>query len=205
MDLSVLAMFIPACIALNMIPGPNNLLSMNNGQRFGFKYALTAGIGRIFAFIIMMCLAATGLATILYASETLFLIIKITGACYLFWVAFQLWHSDVVNIKQNSKQQSLYHLVKQEFLLAAGNPKAILIFTAFLPQFVDIKYQASYQFLILGITFLIFELCAIAVYASFGMFLASWMNKPSMRKIFNRTCAFFIGLIGIGLLIERKN
>lgn len=165
MDLSVLTIFIPACIALNMIPGPNNLLSMNNGQRFGLKYALTAGFGRIFAFIIMMFLAATGLATVLYASETLFLIIKIIGAGYLFWVAFQLWHSDVVSIKLNSKPQSLYQLFKQEFLLAAGNPKAILIFTAFLPQFVDIKYQPSNQFLILGIIFLIFELCAISVYA----------------------------------------
>lgn len=205
MDLSVLTIFIPACIALNMIPGPNNLLSMNNGQRFGLKYALTAGFGRIFAFIIMMFLAATGLATVLYASETLFLIIKIIGAGYLFWVAFQLWHSDVVSIKLNSKPQSLYQLFKQEFLLAAGNPKAILIFTAFLPQFVDIKYQPSNQFLILGIIFLIFELCAISVYASFGMFLSSWIEKPSMRKIFNRACAFFIGLIGIGLLIERKS
>jgi len=205
MDFSVLTLFIPACIALNMIPGPNNLLSMNNGQRFGFKYALTAGIGRIFAFIIMMCLAATGLATILYASETLFLMIKIVGACYLFWVAFQLWHSNVEDIKQNKKQKSWYQLAKQEFLLAAGNPKAILIFTAFLPQFIDIKYQAGYQFFILGVTFILFEIFAIAIYASFGMFLGSWIAKPNMRKIFNRACAFFIGSIGIGLLIERKS
>ncbi|WP_042149196.1 MULTISPECIES: LysE family translocator [unclassified Pseudoalteromonas] len=204
MDLSVLTMFIPACIALNMIPGPNNLLSMNNGQRFGFKYALTAGFGRIFAFIIMMFFAATGLATVLYASETLFLIIKVVGAGYLFWMAFQLWHSDVVNIKQNIKQQSLYQLFKQEFLLAAGNPKAILIFTAFLPQFIDIKYQANYQFLILGIIFLIFELFAIAVYACFGMFLSGWFSNSNVKKIFNRLCAVLITGLGAGVLLSNE-
>lgn len=204
MDLSVLTMFIPACIALNMIPGPNNLLSMNNGQRFGFKYALIAGFGRVFAFIIMMFLAATGLASILYASETLFLIIKIVGAGYLFWVAFQLWHSDVVNIKQNNKQQSLYQLFKQEFLLAAGNPKAILIFTAFLPQFIDIKYQANYQFLILGITFLIFELCAITVYASFGVFLSEWFSKSNVKNKFNRLCAVVICGLGTSVLLNNE-
>jgi threonine/homoserine/homoserine lactone efflux protein len=178
---------------------------MNNGQKFGFKYALTAGIGRIFAFVIMMCLAATGLATILYASETLFLMIKITGACYLFWVAFQLWHSDVVNIKHSSEQQSLYQLAKQEFLLAAGNPKAILIFTAFLPQFVDIKYQAGFQFLILGMTFLLFELIAIATYASFGVFLSGWFSKPNVKKIFNRLCAMVLSVLGTSVLLSNEN
>jgi threonine/homoserine/homoserine lactone efflux protein len=72
-----LVLFILACFALNMIPGPNNLLSMANGQRYGFKSAVGAGLGRIAAFVVMIFLAATGLATILYASETIFLTIKV--------------------------------------------------------------------------------------------------------------------------------
>jgi len=204
-DFFILVLFIPACFALNMIPGPNNLLSMANGQRYGFKYAVSAGLGRITAFVVMIFLAATGLATILYASETIFLTIKVVGAFYLFWVAYKLWNSKVSEVEEQKQgHNNIYQLAKQEFLLAAGNPKAILIFTAFLPQFIDSTKNAGYQFFILGVVFLCLELLAISIYAIFGVYLRNWFSKPNMRKLFNRCCAFFIGSIGISLLIERK-
>lgn len=205
MDFFILALFIPACFALNMIPGPNNLLSMANAQRYGFKYAIGAGIGRIAAFVIMIFLASTGLATVLYASETVFLTIKVAGAFYLFWVAYKLWNSKVLEfVEQKQKDNNIYLLAKQEFLLAAGNPKAILIFTAFLPQFIDSSRNSGYQFFILGIVFLCLELLAISIYAIFGVYLRNWFSKPNMKKLFNRCCAFFIGFIGISLLIDRE-
>ena len=205
MELLTLALFIPACFALNMIPGPNNLLSMANGQHYGFKYAVGAGIGRIAAFVVMISLAATGLATILYASETIFLTIKVLGACYLFWVAYKLWSSKIPEVEdQNQIHNSVYQLAKQEFLLAAGNPKAILVFTAFFPQFIDSSKSAAGQFIILGLVFLCLELLAISIYAIFGVYLTTWFSKPKMKTLFNRCCAFFIGSIGISLLIDRK-
>jgi threonine/homoserine/homoserine lactone efflux protein len=205
LDFLLLALFIPACFALNMIPGPNNLLSMSNAQRYGFKYAVGAGVGRLVAFVAMIFLAATGLATILYASETIFLTIKVTGAVYLFWVAYQLWNTKVTEVQEQKKDhKGIYQLAKQEFLLAAGNPKAILIFTAFFPQFVDPKQNAGYQFLLLGVVFLCLELLAISTYAFFGMYLRNWFAKPRMQKLFNRFCAFFIGTIGMSLLIDRE-
>lgn len=205
MDFFILVLFIPACFALNMIPGPNNLLSMANAQRYGFKYAIGAGIGRIAAFVIMIFLAGTGLATVLYASETVFLTIKVAGAFYLFWVAYKLWNSKVLEfVEQKQKDNNIYLLAKQEFLLAAGNPKAILIFTAFLPQFIDSSRNSGYQFFILGIVFLCLELLAISIYAIFGVYLRNWFSKPNMKKLFNRFCAFFIGFIGISLLIDRE-
>lgn len=205
MDIFTLILFIPVCFALNMIPGPNNLLSMSNAQRFGFKHAVVAGVGRLAAFVVMIFLAATGLAAILYASETLFLTMKIIGAFYLFWVAYQLWNSNGENAtEQKVENRTLFQLARQEFLLAAGNPKAILIFIAFLPQFIDPTQQSSYQFFILGAVFLFLELVAVSIYAIFGLYLRNWFSKPNMRKLFNRGCAACIGSIGIGLLMERK-
>jgi len=205
MDFFTLTLFIPACFALNMIPGPNNLLAMANAQGYGFKYAICAGLGRIMAFVVMIFLAATGLATILYTSQAIFMAIKILGAIYLFWVAFKLWNSKISEI-EGPKQgnSSIYQLAKQEFLLAIGNPKAILIFTAFLPQFIDANQNAGSQFFTLGVVFLLLELLAISIYAVFGVYLRHWFSKPNMKKLFNRYCAFFIGTIGISLLIERK-
>ena len=88
MNVTTLLLFLPACFALNMAPGPNNLLSMANAKRYGVRIACYAGIGRLVAFAGMITLAATGLASILYASETLFLAIKVVGGLYLFWLAF---------------------------------------------------------------------------------------------------------------------
>jgi len=134
-----------------MAPGPNNLLSMANAKRYGIRVACLAGIGRLVAFVGMITLAATGLATVLYTSEKLFLAIKVAGGLYLLWLAFQLWTADSTDGGNESLAgKSLFQLSRQEFFLAVGNPKAILIFTAFLPQFVDPTGSVGLQFLILG-------------------------------------------------------
>ena len=93
MDLATLSLFLPACFALNMAPGPNNLLSVSNATRYGFRRACTAGIGRIVAFAGMIALAGAGLSVVLQTSEWLFHAIKIVGAAYLLYLAWQLWRS----------------------------------------------------------------------------------------------------------------
>ncbi|GLO62922.1 lysine transporter LysE [Vibrio sp. MACH09] len=204
MELWKLLFFIPACFALNMTPGPNNLLSMNNARCYGFKSAFIAGLGRIAAFSIMIALAASGLAVVLYTSETLFLTIKVVGAAYLLWIAFNLWRSEASPVTRIESTRSRFGLAKQEFLLAAGNPKAILIFTAFLPQFVDVSASVNEQFFVLGSTFLILELGAISIYAVFGIYLRQWFTKPKMAKRFNRACATFLAVSGANLLVSRQ-
>lgn len=204
MEIWKLLFFIPACFALNMTPGPNNLLSMNNARCYGFKSAFIAGLGRIAAFAVMIALAASGLAVVLYASETLFLTIKIVGAAYLLWIAVNLWRSEASPISEIETIQNRFGLAKQEFLLAAGNPKAILIFTAFLPQFVDLSSSANEQFFVLGLTFLILEMAAISLYAVFGIYLRQWFSKPQMAKRFNKVCASFLALSGANLLLSRQ-
>ncbi len=146
MDIWQLLLFIPACFALNMAPGPNNLLAMNNARCYGFRAAFTASLGRIAAFSAMIALSASGLAVILYTSEMLFLAIKLVGALYLLWIAFNLWCSESSPISDLDNSRNYAGLAKQEFTLAAGNPKAILIFTAFLPQFVDANANVQEQF-----------------------------------------------------------
>lgn len=204
MDWMTLLLFVPACFALNMAPGPNNLLSMSNAKRHGVRMACLAGIGRLTAFVVMIALAASGLATVLHASETLFLVIKVLGAGYLFWLAFQLWRADSGDEVMASGPLGLWGLARQEFLLAAGNPKAILIFTAFLPQFVAPGGNVAVQFLILGALFLVLEWVAIAGYAYVGAFLRHWFSRPAMRRLFNRTCASLLASAGVGLLVARR-
>ncbi|WP_271274125.1 LysE family translocator [Aliamphritea hakodatensis] len=206
MDLMAFLIFIPACFALNMSPGPNNLLSMSNAKRYGLKVAVAAGLGRLTAFAGMIMLAASGLAVILYTSEKIFFVVKVAGACYLFWLAYKLWTADTSaedeQISADSK--GIFSLARQEFLLAAGNPKAILIFTAFLPQFINPAQQIGLQFFILGGAFLILEWIAIAAYGCFGVYLRKWFAAPGKRKLFNRGCSAMLASAGVGLLVARR-
>jgi threonine/homoserine/homoserine lactone efflux protein len=207
MTLEHLLVFIPACFALNMVPGPNNLLSVANAGRHGFWAASIAGTGRLLAFVGMIAIAATGLAAVLQASLVFFYAIKLIGAAYLFYLAFQLWRAKPNEHEAIAPkaQRSLFALARQEFLVAAGNPKAILIFTAFLPQFVDIAEPATPQFFTLGMVFLGLEWVAIAAYAGMGSHLRKWFLAPRRQQVFNRICAWLLGVCGLGLLVARRS
>jgi threonine/homoserine/homoserine lactone efflux protein len=99
-----------------------------------------------------------------------------------------------------------WRLIRQEFWMAAGNPKAILIFTAFLPQFVSVgsTTPVSEQFLWLGALFLLLEWAAIAIYAGLGAYMQRWFSQPGPRRLFNRVSASLLGCAGLGLLAARR-
>lgn len=205
MDGTTLLFFVPACFALNMAPGPNNLLSLGNATRYGFGRACAAGGGRLLAFLLMIALASVGLAAVLQTSERLFTVIKVAGALYLFWLAWQLWRAPTTpSAEATTPPARLAALARQEFLVAAGNPKAILIFTAFLPQFVDAGRDVTPQFAALGALFLALELVAIAAYAWMGLHLRRWFATPRGKRLFNRTSGTLLAGAGVGLLLSRR-
>ncbi|WP_421547066.1 LysE family translocator [Pseudomonas sp. QD4] len=205
MNLATLALFLPACFALNMAPGPNNLLSVRNATTYGFRTSCLAGVGRLLAFSLMIALASAGLAVVLQASELLFYGIKILGAGYLLYLAYQLWRADTrVEAESNTASLGLLALARQEFLVAIGNPKAILIFTAFLPQFVDPTAPISAQFLVLGGLFLVLEWIAISGYAFMGLYMRRWFALPAGKRIFNRCCAALLSAAASVLLLARR-
>lgn len=205
MDLATLSLFIPACFALNLAPGPNNLLSVSNATRYGYRRSCLAGLGRLLAFAAMIALAAAGLAVVLQTSELLFQGIKLLGAGYLLYLAWQLWHARPDHQDPDAPQRvGLWALARQEFLVAAGNPKAVLIFTAFLPQFVDPAQPVGAQFLVLGALFLGLELIAISAYAYMGLHMRRWFAEPRGKRLFNRGCAVLLSGAASVLLMARR-
>ncbi|AAO54748.1 LysE family translocator [Pseudomonas syringae group genomosp. 3] len=205
MDLSTLIFFLPACFALNLAPGPNNLLSINNAAHHGFAASCFAGLGRLVAFAIMIALASAGLAAVIFASKTIFITVKLLGAAYLIYLAYKLWVSDgsAMDQKGGELEGKISTLMRREFLVAIGNPKAILIFTAFLPQFVVPDEDVFTQFITLGATFLALEWIAIAIYAYLGLHLQRWLAGVKAKKIFNRVCGSLLGGAGLSLLVAR--
>lgn len=187
MPLEALLLFVPACFALNMAFGPNNLLSVTIGARHGLRTALLAAAGRLVAFIMMLSVAALGMGALLMASEIAFTAVKFLGAAYLIWLGIKILRSPVNLPSERPKvgPHGVRGFIRQEFLVAIGNPKAILIFTAFFPQFVvPGNYWGS--FMILGAIFLALELVAIAIYAYAGTRLSGLMRNARGLRWINR-------------------
>lgn len=208
MPLHTYLLFLPACFALNMAFGPNNVLSLTHGARHGVLHGVAASVGRLAAFALMIALTGFGLGALLLASEALFTLLKVGGAAYLVWLGVKLLRSQpaqqAVDVAgQTTRRGLLLKHCKQEFYVAAGNPKAILIFTAFFPQFVDrTDYAAS--FTVLGATFLVLELGAIAAYALIGARLRFVTASPKGFVWLNRASGTLMVAFGMLLAVVRR-
>ena len=193
--------FLPACFALNLAFGPNNLLAMTNGARSGVLFAQKAALGRLMVFVPMIALSALGLGLVLTTSALVFSIAKILGAAYLIWLGLTLWRSArTLEVQEiGGRPVSVGQAFRTEALVAVSNPKAILIFGAFFPQFVAVDaYGQSYA--MLGAAFLLMEAVAISVYALAGRFASGFAanNISVMQKVSGVT----MGVFGILLLIS---
>jgi threonine/homoserine/homoserine lactone efflux protein len=205
MTLESYLVFLPACFAINMAFGPNNLLSLTNGAREGVWRATAAASGRLVAFSAMILIAALGLGALLAASELMFTVVKWVGAAYLVYLGIKLLRAGAPALEalDASARSSLRRLMLQEFWVAAGNPKAILVFTAFFPQFLDGGSYAM-SFFVMGATFITLELVAIAVYAAFGGRLGSLARGRRVLGLFNRISGSLMIAFGLMLALTRR-
>ncbi|RXT07865.1 LysE family translocator [Ammoniphilus sp. CFH 90114] len=205
MFLKSLLLFIPACFALNMAFGPNNLLSLMNGAHRGATPAIMAAMGRLLAFLIMIMITAVGLGALLMASEMLFSLVKWVGAAYLVWIGIKLFLTKSTQSisPTRSSDYSLLDMAKKEFMVAAGNPKAILIFTAFFPQFIEPNAYAQ-SFISMGIIFLVLEVVAVAIYALIGARIGTYAKNPNVFQWINKVSGSLMIFFGVLLAFARK-
>lgn len=205
MTLDTLLLFAPACFALNVAFGPNNLLSLTHGAQAGVSRATVAGLGRLLAFAVMILLAALGLGAVLAASEVVFAVVKWAGVAYLLWIGWGLIRhaGDAAPAIPVGHRAPLISMARREFLVAAGNPKAILIFTAFFPQFVDADAYLS-SFLALGGVFLLLEGVAIVLYGLMGVRMTGLMRRPGTLAWVNRVSGGTMILFGLGLALTQR-
>jgi threonine/homoserine/homoserine lactone efflux protein len=153
----------------------------------------------------MIAIAGVGLGAILAASETVFTAVKWAGAAYLIWIGVKLIRAGAPLLSGDASGAplSIRKLTLQELWVAAGNPKAILVFTAFFPQFVDAQAYAL-SFTILGATFLAFESVAIVVYAFIGAKLGRYFGNGRALTWFNRTSGTMMIGFGLALMCTRR-
>lgn len=206
-------LFAPVAVAIALTPGPNNFCSLNNGIRAGVGRAMVATIGRVVAFEIFLTISAVGLGAMLLASEGAFTAVKWMGAAYLFWLGWRAWRSrefggleliegaEPVTTREPVKLRSL---IAQEFLLGITNPKAIILFAAVFPQFIDPVQPAAHQFMVLGSVYLLAEFVATAVYATCGRQIRRLIRtQRGVVRLNKATGGFFMGAGGLLLAANR--
>jgi threonine/homoserine/homoserine lactone efflux protein len=181
-----------------MIPGPTVMLvvsqALSSGKRSVIPLAAGVGLGDLIA----MSLSFAGIGAVLAASAMMFSVLKWIGAVYLVYLGVKIWKAPVSVGRKDEKSQSGSTQFASAFLTTALNPKSIIFFMAFLPQFVSHSSPVQPQFLLLGATYLVLGILNAAAYAAFAGRLRTALKEPKVIKYFNRVGGSV--LIGAGLL-----
>lgn len=191
--------FAIATILLVTMPGPTILLTVSYALGHGKKTALSTVPGAIVGDFVAMTISLLGAGAILAASASLFTGLKLIGAGYLIWMGIQMWKSDPVEMNtQKLKNVSHKKIFQNTFLVTALNPKGIIFFVAFVPQFVDPTKDTFIQFAILEATFIFLAATSVLIWALLASVMHSKFKEKRTQNIINKLSGSF--LIGAGFL-----
>ncbi|MEM9795495.1 MAG: LysE family translocator [Pseudomonadota bacterium] len=186
-----IAAFLPAALLVGLTPGPNNFLALATAGRSGPRAAFAGLGGRAAAFIVLTILVALGLDRLLAGSQLAFAMLKWGGVAYLLWLAIKTWTASVTEGPAPGSG------ARREFLTLMANPKAYLLMTAFLPQFLG-DGPALPQLIALGLLYVVAECAAAAVWIGAGALLRRGALSDTARRWLNR---IFGGLLGMAALL----
>ena len=207
MALDIWLIYHAAAAGLSLTPGPNGLLSLTHGAQYGFRRTIATALGGVSGFLVLIVASLAGLGALLAASEAAFAVLKYLGAAYLVYLGVRLWRApgafaDSADRKdQPPKKAGPFALFRSGFLVAVSNPKALIFFAAFLPQFMQADAPLWLQFLILGGTFAGVELAYELILAGTAQRIAPVLARCG--RWFNRVTGSAFIAIGAVLSTSR--
>jgi homoserine/homoserine lactone efflux protein len=199
MDLDVWLIYLLAATGLSFSPGPNGLLALTHGALHGRRKALYTIFGGAFGFIAVIALSMFGIGALLKASLVWLTVMKWVGGAYLVWLGIQVWRSPPigVDVAASTQPRAGGSLFRQGALSALTNPKGLLFFAAFLPQFIDPARSLFGQFVVMAGTFAAIEIATEAFIASMAHRISPWLRRVGRR--FNQACGGVFIAIGVAL------
>jgi homoserine/homoserine lactone efflux protein len=199
MQLHTWLIYLVAATGLSLSPGPNGLLALTHGALHGRRKALFTIFGGALGFIVLIALSMFGIGALLQASLTWLTIMKWVGGAYLVWLGIQVWRSPPIGIDAHAvvEPRAGWSMFRQGALSALTNPKGLLFFAAFLPQFVDPARSLFVQFVVMAGTFAIIEIATEMFIASMAHRISPWLRRVGRR--FNHACGGVFVAIGVAL------
>jgi homoserine/homoserine lactone efflux protein len=159
--------FVTTEAVLSITPGPAVLFVLSQAIRRGPGKSVWASWGILSANAMYFALSATSLGALIVASYKLFFLVKWMGAAYLIYLGFfsLFGKTSVTSLSAaNEDSRSGPRILRDGFFLQAANPKALLFFTAILPQFIDARHRVVFQIVVLGISSILVEFAILFTY-----------------------------------------
>lgn len=189
------------------MPGPDNLFVLAQSITQNKKAGIATSLGLCSGLLVHIFAAAVGISAILYKSSFAFTIVKLIGAAYLLFMAYEAFKERNESSKlQNQPSRTYFSLYKKGIVMNVLNPKVSLFFLALLPQFID--HQAgspTFQMFLLGLVFIVQALIIFSLISVYSGKLASYItgNLTLLRR-FNLTKAALLAFIGIQIAFSKN-
>jgi len=199
MSLDTWLIYLLAATGLSLSPGPNGLLALTHGALHGRRKALYTICGGALGFVIVIALSMFGIGALLQASLVWLTVLKWLGGAYLVWLGIQVWRAPAIGLELSgdASPRGGASMFRQGALSALTNPKALLFFAAFLPQFIDPARSLVLQFLIMAGSFAVVEVATELLIAGFAQRISPWLRRVGRR--FNQACGGVFMAIGVAL------
>jgi threonine/homoserine/homoserine lactone efflux protein len=203
MSVELYLAFVAACIALALLPGPMVTLVIANGLRHGTRAALTNIAGAQAGLAIIIGIVAIGLTTLMATMGYWFDWVRFVGAAYLVWLGIKLVRAPIVGVKADAPlppPRGGFFL--QGFVVTLSNPKVLVFFGAFIPQFMDLEKDHFSQVALLGVTFMVAGAIIDSVYALLAGRARLFFSARRTRLLSRISGGFMIGG-GVWLALTR--
>jgi threonine/homoserine/homoserine lactone efflux protein len=177
-SLATFGLFLVAVFALFLSPGPNMAFVLSHGMAYGMRGGFAAAIGITLADLVLTLLTATGITALVAAWPPSFDLLRYAGALYLVWLAIQAIRSPGVVRLKGREATSFIQISRMAMLNSLLNPKALLFFMVFLPQFVDAsRGNIALQLAMLGVTLSIAALVFNSALGACGGRVGTFLNR----------------------------
>lgn len=202
-------LFLAYCIAvaiLLVIPGPVVALVVANSLSHGTRSGLVTVAGANVGNAILLGATAVGLLAFFALLSELFEIVRWAGAIYLIWLGIRTWRDREAQgaaLAPAAKRSSRAAFL-QGFVVAVTNPKAIIFYIAFLPQFVDAHLPAGPQLIVLSGTMILMGPIFDGAYALLAGRMRGWFTAPGRLRLQRRITGTLLIGVGCGLLLARR-
>jgi homoserine/homoserine lactone efflux protein len=195
--------FVLACVVLIVIPGPNVALIVANSVAHGARFGLLTVAGTSSAVVVQLSLTVLGASAVLNFLAASFDWLRWLGVVYLVWLGIAAWRAPAVDLAQVRPQaRSARRIFVRGFLVGLTNPKTLLFYGAFLPQFITPGPTAPDQLLLLAVTFLV-----VAVILDSGWALLAGRLRALLTahvRLRNRLTGGLLVGAGVGLALARR-
>ncbi len=180
--IETLISFVFAASILAISPGPDNIFVLTQSIVNGIKYGFATIFGLMTGCLIHTSLVAFGVSSLIKDNENLFFALKLLGAIYLIYLAYQVFNSDakISFSTENVAQKTTSQLFKIGFLMNVLNPKVTIFFLAFFPQFLfSNEISTLVQFYVLGLIFMFVSFFVFGSIAIFGDKISTYLKQQN--------------------------